>query len=62
MPKKCGKRGCEREAANTLRFPDPIRIDLDSDHPGMLCEEHTQEVKQFPETDAKVVKQWLEMG
>ncbi len=60
MP-KCGKRGCAREAANTLRFTDLIRTDVDSDYPVALCEEHTQEVKQFQETDAKAVKQWLEM-
>jgi hypothetical protein len=61
MPEKCGKRGCEREAVNTLRFTDPYRQNLDSDYPVRLCEEHTDEVKQFQETDDKAVKEWLEM-
>lgn len=60
MATKCGKRGCGKEALNTLRFTDLVRTDLDTDHPVVLCEGHTREAQKFEETDVAGVKKWLE--
>ena len=58
---KCEKKGCEREAVNTLRFPDFVREHLDAERPVGLCEEHTKEVQTFPATKEGVaVKEWLD--
>ncbi len=62
MVEKCGKSGCDRESAHTLRFTDLLRADVDADQPIRLCEEHTREVKQFNDTDVRSVKQWLEIN
>jgi hypothetical protein len=59
-PVKCEKKGCEREAVNTLRFPVFVNEDLDAERPVGLCEEHTKEVQIFPKTTEGVaVKEWL---
>ena len=60
MATKCEKRGCEKEALNTLRFHDLIHIDVDTDFPVVLCKEHTKEVDKFAKTDVAAVKKWLE--
>jgi hypothetical protein len=60
-PVKREKKGCEREAVNTLRFPDFVHADLDAELPVDLCEEHTKEVQKFPKTtEGAAVKKWLE--
>jgi hypothetical protein len=59
MATKCEKRGCEKEAANTVIFPDPFHRDVDTEYPVVLCEEHTKEVHKFEETDVAGVKKWL---
>lgn len=59
MAKKCEKRGCEKEALNTLRFTDPVHENLDTEYPVVLCEEHTMEVRKFAKSDVASVKKWL---
>jgi len=59
MATKCEKRGCEKEALNTLRFHDLIHIDVDTDNPVVLCGEHTMEVDKFAKADIAAVKRWL---
>jgi len=59
MATKCEKRGCEKEALNTLRFTDYVYRNVDTDYPVVLCEEHTKEVQKFEETDVAGVKKWL---
>ena len=59
MATKCGKRGCEKEAFNTLRFTDCVHRNLDTDHPAVLCKEHTKEAQKFEETDVNGLKKWL---
>ncbi len=60
MAAKCEKRGCEKEALNTLRFHDLIHIDVNTDFPVVLCEGHAKEVDKFAKTDVAAVKKWLE--
>jgi hypothetical protein len=60
MATKCEKRGCEREALNTLTFPDPFHKNVDTEYPVVLCAEHTKEVQQFAEMDVAGVKKWLD--
>jgi hypothetical protein len=62
MATKCGKRGCEKEAINTLRFHYPFHINVDSDYPVVLCEEHTTEANEFDDTEIDGVKKWLNAG
>jgi hypothetical protein len=59
MATKCEKRGCEKEAANKLRFANYVHRNLDTEYPVVLCEEHTKEVQEFEETDVAGVKKWL---
>jgi len=59
MAARCEKRGCEKQAVNTLRFTDTVRTDLDSDYPVVLCEDHAREVQRFAETDVAEVQKWL---
>ena len=59
MTTKCEKKGCEKEALNTLRFTDLVHKYLDTEYPVALCEEHTKEVQRFAETDVAGVKKWL---
>jgi hypothetical protein len=57
---KCGKKKCESEAVNTLRFTDFIHEHVDVEYPVVLCEEHTKEVHGFNTADVVAVKKWLE--
>jgi hypothetical protein len=59
MATKCEKRGCEKEALNTLRFTDLVYRNVDTDYPVVLCEEHTKQVRRFEKTDVGAVKKWL---
>jgi hypothetical protein len=61
MPANCQKRGCEKAAANTLRFTSAIYQNVDTDHPVRLCEKHTKEVEnRFSKAEVEAVKKWLE--
>jgi len=60
MAKKCEKRGCDKEALNTVRFTDLVHRNVDTDYPVVLCEEHMKEVREFKETDVAGVKKWLD--
>ena len=60
MATKCEKRGCEKEALNTLRFTHYVHRDLDTEYPVGLCEEHSTEAHKFDETDVAGVKKWLD--
>jgi hypothetical protein len=60
MASKCGKKGCEKEAVNPIRFTDLMHTNVDTDYPVGLCEEHLKEVQRFRETDVAGVKKWLE--
>jgi hypothetical protein len=59
MATKCEKRGCEKEALNTLRFTDMVHRNVDTDYPVVVCEEHTKEAQKFKETDVDGLKSWL---
>lgn len=60
MTAKCEKRGCEKEAVDTLRFTSTVHKDLDMESPVVLCGEHSKEAQRFPETDATGLRKWLE--
>lgn len=59
MATKCEKRGCEKEAANKVKFVDPVHENVATESPVALCEEHTKEVQKFDEMDVAAVKKWL---
>lgn len=56
---RCGKKGCEKQAVDTLRFTDLIHTDLDTEHSVALCEAHSKEARRSPTVDAARVKKWL---
>ena len=58
MPTKCGKRGCEKEGLNKLRFQSLFH-NVDTEHPVDLCEEHAKEAQKFEKTDVDGLKKWL---
>ena len=62
MAKKCEKRGCDKEALNTVRFTDLVHRNVDTDYPVVLCEEHTTEANEFDDTEIDGVKKWLNAG
>jgi len=59
MATKCEKRGCKKEAINTLRFTNYVHRNVDTEYPVVLCEEHTKMVREFEETDVSGVRTWL---
>jgi len=54
----CEKAGCQKEAANKIRFTDLTHV-LDTDGPIALCEEHTSEADRFDELNVIGLKRWL---
>ena len=55
---RCGKLGCERKAAKTLRFTDMFQR-VTPDESVHLCDQHSLEVQKFDPSDVAGVQAWL---
>jgi hypothetical protein len=61
MPANCEKKGCKKDATQTLRITDLIYVNVDTDYPVRLCTEHVEEAQRRFKLDVKGLKKWLEI-